>query len=44
MSIFHSDPILLSRTERAEAWVWRQRWAYALLGWVLYLFPKGGAR
>ena len=37
---FSPDPLLLTRTERFEAWLWSKRWAHALFGWVLVLFPK----
>jgi hypothetical protein len=38
--LFSPDPLLLSRTERFEAWLWSNRWAHALLGWVLLFFPE----
>ena len=37
---FSPDPLLLTRTERFEAWLWSKHWAHALFGWVLVLFPK----
>lgn len=39
---FSPDPLLLSRTERVESWLWSKRWPHALFGWVLQLFPVHG--
>jgi hypothetical protein len=39
-TLFSPDPLLLTRTERFEAWLWSKRWAHALLGWVLLFFPE----
>ncbi|HEV8702571.1 MAG TPA: hypothetical protein VGV60_14960 [Candidatus Polarisedimenticolia bacterium] len=38
--LFSPDRLLLTRTERFEAWLWSKRWAHALLGWVLLFFPE----
>jgi len=38
--LFSPDRLLLTRTERFEAWLWSKRWAHALLGWVLLFFPR----
>ena len=31
---FSPDPLLLSRAERAEAWLWRRRVLWCLFGWI----------
>jgi len=34
---FAPDPLTLTRSERFEAWLWKHRIAYCLLGWVIQL-------